>query len=167
MKIKTLLAALFLFVPFAHPGEGEASDIRVPDAAKGIIFSAPQAGFDLADLDVRDAQNRPINTVAAQAELRQLFLQNLIELVASSDPHNLRQAWSTIETLSRLFHHAILSAARPAFRLLCEAINPSNKRVVHNVHNLWITISVGSFLPGATLAHFLQQHAPRSLTLRC
>jgi hypothetical protein len=166
MNLKTLLTALFFFVPFAHPREGEASVYQVPQAAEGIFFSITP-DIALEDLDVRDAHNRPITTAAARAELRQLFLQNVIDLVTRAAPHGLVQASLTIDLLSRLLRHAIWSAAPPRPVAFCEALQPPSRRFVHNVHKLWITLSVGVFAAAAPLAQFLLQHTVKPVALRC
>lgn len=42
-----------------------------------IAIQIPDISFDLDDLDARDAQNRPIRSLAQRAQFRRLFVQSL------------------------------------------------------------------------------------------
>ena len=46
-----------------------------------VFIQIPSASLDLSDLDVRDAQNRKINSVAAQSQLESLFVNGLNRLL--------------------------------------------------------------------------------------
>jgi len=127
----------------------------------------PSLNTDFSDLDVRDSQNRPVNNVESRQQIASLFLENLFNLTVVSDPHALREAWAAIDAFSHLFHNLIIECRQIAFKLLEEAIPPPSKRFVHNVHNLWITLSVGVLLSLFLCRHNRFQNSPLKINLRC
>jgi hypothetical protein len=122
-------------------------------------------GFD--DLDARDAQNRPIHDSAAQADLTQLFVQNLYALATVEAPHSMHEAWALLESLSALFHKAILTCIQRLSGVVQAALRPGFRRFVHNVDKLWITFSVGVSLASPRFSNPLFENALLHLNLRC
>jgi hypothetical protein len=127
----------------------------------------PQINLDFSDLDVRDDHNQPVKSVDAQQNFKMLFLDNLFILAVLDTPHELREAWTMLESISHLFHDAILISRRVLYDTLDAFLKPSFKRFVHNVNNLWITISVGVLLTLLLSAKDPLQRVPQSLILRC
>jgi hypothetical protein len=161
-----------VLIPFAFPWEGAASRFTapVPAEAKGIFAASsylPALDLNTDDLDVRDAQNRPVRTIAAHAQLAQLFVENLFALTVTAEPHALRQAWSILEALSHLFHNPIFKAIETTFAWLPDTLLPSPRRVVHNVDKLWISFSVGVFCDSGPSASAVLDHTVQRLNLRC
>jgi hypothetical protein len=108
----------------------------------GAALLLPPPELDFSDLDVRDAENHPISSVTAHEKLEALFRENLVDLTVYATLHPAAQSMGLINLLSALFDGSILKEAIITFDLLVEAIPPSTKRFVHNVDNLWISISV-------------------------
>ena len=74
---------------------------------------------------------------------------------------------SEIESILHLLNKLILMNAPIVFEFLEEAIMPSSRRFVHNVHNLWVTFSVGIFAGSLLLCSCCLSKSPRRLYLRC
>lgn len=164
-----LTSLLFCIIPVVGLWEG-GSLLKVGIPATGNYNAQvflPSLNTDFSDLDVRDSQNRPIKDAKSQQEIASLFLENLFHLTVVAEPHALRQAWAGLETFSHLFHNLIFDCGQAVFRWLDEAIPPPSKRFVHNVNNLWTTISVGVLLSLFLGRHNRFQKAPLKVTLRC
>ena len=169
MKKKTLALLLFIsFVPFVFLREGDPS-AKMDIQARGTdrFNYLPTAPFDTADLDARDAQNRPVNSAAQHQELSSLFAENLFNLIVSADPHNIQEALSGLELFSALFRKLIFNCVTSTIWAIQEALLPSKWRFVHNVGNLWISISVGIFLSFLLFTTFSTQRLPLRIILRC
>jgi hypothetical protein len=176
-SIKSIVLSMFV-MSCAVPWEGAqsetagrtAQDIFFQESAAVSAFSPsflPDLSADMADLDVRDAQNRPIRGAAAQAELTELFINNLYVLAVWTTPHGLRTLQTSISSFLALFRNAIFNTVIPSFREALRTLAPAKKRFVHNVHNLWITLSVGLLIGFLTTLKVLQLRAQRCLVLRC
>ena len=158
MKIKLFNIALYSCLSLCVVGlwEGGASPkaVRKPmtlsvgergDLSSTLSFM-PVVDLDFSDLDARDAQNRPIKSSIQKALLVQLFNQNLFDLTVLSNSHAMRLMWFDIESFSHLFHSSFFNSTLNYARLLVEGLLPPSRRFVHNVGNLWITVSVGVFM---------------------
>ncbi len=166
MKNKTLLFLLLCAIPAFSPWVGASSD-KVGTLNAGIAFLLPKADADFSDLDVRDAQNRSINSPSASQELEALFRENLLDLTVFANTHSFTKALSWIESLSYLFNKSILLKLSTAFELFQDAFLPPSRRFVHNVHNLCISFSVGLFAACLLLYATSLQRTPRKVHLRC
>ena len=155
MKKKTLLAVSLCAILVAAPRGGGGPRRLGPEAATGIafftsgvrplVYMGSDPGLDFSDLDVRDSQNNRILNPAAHEKLTELFRENLVNLMVFAPPHAVIATMSWVESISRLFNKAImyrLSVILDPFQVL---ILPPSRRFVHNVNNLWVTISVGLF----------------------
>lgn len=178
---KTLYAlSLFLFLPFVGPWEG-GSQLNVGKPAGGV-FAAPEsllaAGVtapaslqavagDFADLDVRDAQNRPVNSLKAHDDIIALFLANLFDLTVTALPHSVAQEHAYLESLSLLFLKSFFAPLSIAFGTLETAFTSHKKRFVHNVHNLWISFAVGISLACALTLVLSRDNSPQLVPIRC
>ena len=164
MKIKTLLLFTFCAIPVAAPRVG-AHQATGGKAATGIAFLvSPQV--DLADLDVRDAQNHRIISPAAHEELTQLFRENLVNLMVFAPSHAMAVTMSWIESISYLFNKPILRKLSIIFESLQVLILPPSRRFVHNVNNLWVTFSVGLFAGILFLSALNLPRSPQRVPLR-
>jgi hypothetical protein len=170
MNYKTCAISLFLgTIPFVGLWKG-APSLQVGRPTKGIDAAQaylPHLSLDFTDLDARDAQNRPVQNDTAQSRLTSIFLENLFSLTVAEAPHDLREAWSMLEAFSLLFHKAILRTRLAVVQLVEALLKPSSRRVVHNVGNLWVTISVGVILAFWLTANDRLQKQPLKLNLRC
>jgi hypothetical protein len=81
--------------------------------------------------------------------------------------HSMRQIWTDVESFSRLFHDLFFNLVYAFGQTILEAWQPPSKRFVHNVYNLWITLSVGIFLCGFVIKQFLPNISLQKLILRC
>jgi len=176
------ISILLCTIPFVGLWKG-APSLKVGGPTKGIqphirrtagslaVSSArtylPQLSLDFTDLDARDAQNRPLQNDASQPSLTSLFLENLFTLTVAQSPHDLREAWSLLDAFSRLFHNAILIARQTMNNVLDASLNRSRNRFVHNVNNLWVTISVGVLFALFLSTNLRLQRVPQKLNLRC
>ncbi len=170
--------AVFL-IPFVAPWEGERQTSGAL-ATKGIQFTqavSPAAGgaasflpaieWDMSDLDVRDAQNRPVRDAGSTQEITRLFLNSLFQLTVVSDFHVMVQVWTDAAFFSHLFHNLIFNILYPLWESLPKVWRPSTKRVVHNVYNMWITLSVGVFLCTMLFQKIFEKPSHQKLILRC
>jgi len=166
---KTLYLLLPLFIPFVSLREGAPS--AGGEMTKGIIFASsnylPILDCDLFDLDARDDQNRPINSSASAASLTSLFLENIFSLTVIAPPHAMALAYADAELFSRLFFNLFFNPIERAEWLFSEAIAPPTKRFVHNVDNLWITVSVGVFILRFQWTAYCLLRSVLNLNLRC
>src|SRR5262245_17043757 len=102
-KLYSISVFAFLLIPFVAPWEG-GSITMVGQATRGIpsdqAVAAATASFmpvldwDMSDLDVRDAQNRPIQDAQAQQSLTALFMTNLFNLTVVNNLHGIDQIWA-------------------------------------------------------------------------
>jgi hypothetical protein len=181
MKNKlSLISFCALFsIPFVAPWEG-ASLVRAGHATEGInlIQVAPQevrgaASFlpvfdlDMSGLEVRDAQNKPVKSASAVQNLTELFTSSLFQLTVAENPHGIRQIWNDLALFSHLFNNLIFNIFYPPQKAIPNALLPSIKRFVHNVHNLWIALSVGLFLSAILIAPIFKNSSCQHLILRC
>ena len=166
MKKTTLLLVLLCAIPVAALREG---DRQTPGdkAVSGIAFLLPQFDNDFSDLDVRDAQNRPIHAPSAKQGLEDLFRENLLNLTVFAVPHVVAETQNWLNLFSHLFNKLIYTRLAVLFGFLQEACLPSNKRFVHNVHNLCTTFFVGFFVSFSLLTVRSSAGASHRLNLRC
>lgn len=166
MKIKTLLLVLLCAIPFATLLEGghRSHDGNV---ASGIALLAPKIDADFSDLDVRDAQNKPVQQSAASQELEVLFHENLIILTLFARPHISAEVYSWLNSFSHLFNRSIFTRLLIVFGHTQEAYFPPTKRFVHNVHNLWITPQIEHAVSGSPFAATRFPQTANRLILRC
>jgi len=165
MKNKTFLALFFCAILVAALREGDRQTSG-GKAATGIAFLLPQSPLDLSDLDVRDAQNRPLKSSSATQALAALFNENLLNLTVFASPHAMTEVMSLVDSLSHLFNKLILSRLPIAFESFQDVCPPSSRRFVHNVHNLWIMFSVGIFAVFLLLSAFSLKRSSLQVYLR-
>jgi len=181
MKNRLYSIAIFavFIIPFVAPWEGGHTG-TVGQATKGIRFdkavlqtSRGAASFmpvletDMSDLDVRDAQNKVVQNAGESQILADLFMDGLFNLAVVGSLHGINQIWSDLELFSRLFHDLIFNIFYPLQQALPKALLPSTKRFVHNVHNLWISLSVGLLLCTSLISFFSLNSSCQRLILRC
>jgi len=153
-------------MPALGPWAGASSEgVGIPNA--GIAFLLPKIDADFSDLDARDAQNNAIKSSSASQELEALFRQNLVDLIVFVRPHSATQALNWIESLSHLFNKSILTRLSVTFNLFQDVFLPPSRRFVHNVDNLCISFSVGTFAACLWLLTCPLQRTPRKVNLRC
>jgi hypothetical protein len=167
--------AVFL-IPFVGPWEG-ASSLKAGYTTEGTAFKQaayqsaasfmPILDTDMSDLDVRDTQNRPVREAGSSQGLTELFMNSLFNLTVVGNLHGISQIWEDISLFSRLFHDLIFNIFYPLREAIPKALQPSTKRFVHNVHNLWISLSVGLFLCISGFMNFLAKPSHQKLILRC
>src|SRR5438552_6954868 len=99
MKKNILLLLLLCAIPVTALREGgrQTSGDKV---VTGIAFLLPQVDNDFADLDARDAQNRPIQTPSAKQTLEDLFRENLLNLTVFAAPHTITQTEDWLLSIS-------------------------------------------------------------------
>ena len=173
-KLYFISVSAVLLIPFVAPWEGAAS-VGTRFATKGVLFDQvaaatsfmPVLDLEMSGLDVRDAQNRPVRDAAAVQNLTALFMDSLFTLTVVSDTHSMSQIWSDLELFSRLFHNLIYNIFYPLQQAIPKALQPPTKRFVHNVHNLWTSLSVGIFLCTFLFANFFVKPSHQMLILRC
>lgn len=172
MKNKLYSIAIFivLFLPFVAPWEG-GSIVQMGQATRGNHISQesylPVYDWDMSGLDVRDAKNRPVRDAQSTQDLTELFVQNLFSMTVVRNLHSMEQIWNGLESFSRLFHDLILNIAYAINDVMAKALGPSSKRFVHNVHNLWIVLTVGIFFCSLKLSSLLKKPSNQRLILRC
>ena len=147
------------------------------DPAKGILIEQaalqnaasfmPVLDWDMSDLDLRDSHNHPVKDSGATQNLAELFINNLFNLVITNDLHGMRQNYSDANVFLHLFHSLFYNILYPLEKAIQEALQPPTKRFVHNVHNLWISLSVGVFLSCLMFINFRTINSSLSLVLRC
>ena len=166
MKKNTLLLLLLCAIPVAALREG-GRQTSGDKAVSGIAFLLPQIDNDLSDLDVRDAENRPVQAPSAKQALEDLFRENLLNLTVFAAPHAVSETNNWLILFSHLFNKSIYARLALIFGLFQEACLPSNRRFVHNVHNLCTTFFVGFFVSFSLLAVRSSAVASTRLNLRC
>lgn len=165
MKKTNLLLVFLCAILVAAPRGGGALRHKGAAAATGIAFLLPPA-VDLSDLDVRDAQNNPIISPTSQAELIELFRENVVNLIVFAPPHAMTATMLWIESLSNLFNKSILYRLSVVFGPIQELLFSPQRRFVHNVHNLWVTFSVGLFGGCLLLSVLFLPRSPLRVHLR-
>lgn len=153
-----IAAALVLLSSPVWQGEG--------DSLQKITY-LPVLEQDFSDLDVRDAQNRPVSTPDAVGELVVLFRDSAIQLALEATPPALQGLRTLIDEFSHLLKDAFYDCRRKAKKHFQEAISSSLRQVVHNVHNLWITLPDGSWIGKGASTGFTLSRKPQTLYLRC
>ena len=174
-RLYSLSIYAVLLIPFVAPWEGgpsanggvPAGGIALSAAYKNAASFMPVIDLDLADLDVRDARNQPVQGAEARDSLAALFMDNLFNLAVLSSLHGISQILSDLELLSRLFHNLIFNIASTLARALPSALQPPSKRFVHNVHNLWTVFIVGIFLRVFMCINLSAKPAAQTSQLRC
>ena len=166
MKKNTLLLLLLCAIPVATPREGGRQAIG-DSATTGIAYLMPQVDNDFSDLDVRDAQNRPVQAPGAKEKLAALFRENLITLTVFAAPHAIAETENWLNQFSHLFNKWIFARLVVVVGLFQDAFLPPNRRFVHNVHNLCTTLFVGIFLSCSLLRFRPTSASPSRLILRC
>jgi hypothetical protein len=166
MKKRTLLLLILCAFPVAVLRE-EGRQIPGVKAVSGNALFMPQADTDFSDLDVRDAQGNALQSPSAKQELENLFRENIITLTVFASPHSIAATMNWLDSFSNLFNKLILRRVLAVFEAFQDAILPTQRRFVHNVHNLCTTFSVGVFVSGLLLSLFTLQRTPRRLPLRC
>jgi hypothetical protein len=169
MKTKLAVLASLLCIPFVGPWEGAVS-ARVPDPTRGTLFVSSflpvlNASFD--DLDVRDAQNKPVSSPIAKTELKGLFLENLLLLGVAGPTHQMRELWNLLDYISHLFRSSILTAAKRIKEAVEALLQTVERRLVHNVGKLWISFSVNAKCSARHLNLPRFSTSFQTLTLRC
>jgi hypothetical protein len=150
-------------------GETSPTVWRAPGdkAVSGIAILLPQMDNSLSDLDVRDSQNRPISTPSARLELENIFRENLLNLTIFAPPHSVAAIYDWLNTFSHLFNSLIYTRLISVLGLFQEAILPSIRRFVHNVHNLWITLFVPLLICSSFFTSCRFIRTPLRTNLRC
>jgi hypothetical protein len=177
MKNRLYLLSIFAItlIPFVGPWEG-ASSAMSSQATKGIPYQAayknaasfmPVLDTDMSNLDVRDAQNRPVSQANSQQELAALFMDSLFEMSVIANTHLVQAIWQDIELYSHLFRDLIWNVYYPLIADLPEALLRASKRFVHNVHNVWITLLLQLVLCSLLSATVLIRSCQHSVILRC
>lgn len=164
-KTKYILLLCLLAAPATSLREGVLRNNG--EDVPGAAFLFPQISSDFSDLDARDAHNQPIRSLQATQELTTLFRENLVNLMVFVNPHAITQALNWLESFSHLFKDMILSRLTVAFDSFSEAIFTPNRRFVHNVDKLWISISVGIFLGFFLVSTFCLKNSPLTVPRRC
>jgi hypothetical protein len=175
-RLKSIAISIVFLIPFVAPWEG-GSTSNVGQATKGILFAQaaipmaanfmPVLDWTMSDLDVRDAQNNSVVEAGAAERLAALFTQNLFEQAVIRDLHIVGQVWEGLNSFSRLFHNLFLHLVYPLWESIPKVWAPSTKRLVHNVYNVWITLSVGLLLGFLTVLKFSENSSCQRLILRC
>ncbi len=178
MKNRLYSIAIYVvfLIPFVAPWEG-GRHANGGFATEGISFNQavsqdaaifmPVLDWELADLDVRDAHNQSIQDASAVQNLSALFTSSLFELAVVRDIHIVDQIWCGLEAFSRLFNNLIFNIVYPLWQAVSQVWQPSTKRFVHNVHNVWITLSVGLLLSLLLLHKIFEKSSHQRLILRC
>ena len=166
MKKNILLLLLLCAIPVTALREG-GRQTPGDKVVTGIAFLLPQVDNDFSDLDVRDAQNRPIQAPAAKQTLEDLFRESLLNLTVFAAPHAIAETNNWLVLFSHLLNKAIYTRLALILGLFQEACLPSNRRFVHNVHNVCITFFVGLFVLGALLSVRPSRVTASRLNRRC
>ena len=166
MKNKTLLLLLLCAIPVAALREGGH---RTTDgsAVTGTAYLVPQIDYDFSDLDVRDAQNRPIRAPEAKEQLEALFRESLLNLTVFAIPHAVAQTEDWLNQFSHLFNKWIYTRCVVVLGLFQEAFFPPEKRFVHNVYNLCTTLFAALCLSLALFRTRPIASPPLRVSLRC
>jgi hypothetical protein len=173
-RLYTIAIYVVFLIPFVAPWEGgcwATSDF----ATKGIAFTPapvtaaaqymPVLDWDFSGLDARDAQNNPAENLTS--DLTALFIGNLFNLAIVRDIHLEDTIWTDLALFSSLYNTLFVDFLYPLFQAIPKAFLPSVKRFVHNVYNVWITLSVVSFLGLLLCQNFSKNTSPQKLILRC
>jgi hypothetical protein len=177
-RLYSIAISVLFLIPFVAPWEGGHTGM-VGQATRGVRFDAAAPGSqdaaifmpvldtDTSDLDVRDSHNRPVRSVVASQSMSELFMDSLFNLAVVDSLHGINQIWSDLELFSRLFHNLIYNIFYPLQQAIPKVWQPPTKRFVHNVHNLWISLSVGMFMSMAMFLIFSAKPSCQKIILRC
>ena len=147
---------------------GATEGIHIQQAVAAATASfMPVLDWDMTDLDVRDSQNRPTQDTSQNQGLTELFISNLFDLVVINNLHGIRHILMDLDLFSHLFNSLFFDLAYRFETAVLEALQPSSKRFVHNVYNLWISLSVGILLCRCAVTRFLSNLSLQKLVLRC
>lgn len=166
MRKRTLLLFFLCAISVSSKTEGGYS-ARGGKEETVIAYFLPQIYNDFADLDVRDAQNRPVESASASQNLESLFRQNLVNLMVFSTPHVVASTQDWIISISHLLFNNILRRVLPNFGPIFEAWAPNLRRFVHNVHILWISLFAAAFLGGVMSCRRCPHPSQVRLNRRC
>ena len=166
-KLSSIAILVTLLVPFVASWEGAVLATAGRNATEGTSIFLPVLDWDMSGLDARDAQNRPVQDPQASQDLTALFVSNLFSLTVLKDQHAMAEIWNELSIYSHLFKGLIFNMAYVIFQGIPKALAPSTKRFVHNVHNLWIVISVGIFFCTAGVLFAFSKPSQQRLILRC
>ena len=175
-KLYFIAISAACLLPFVAPGEGAhqlpdgmaTNGTLIPSAAsENVAIFMPVLAWDMADLDVRDAQNQAVRDASALQDLTALFTNNLFNMTVVQNLHSIDQIWNELILYSRLFNNLILKAADAVSGAVQRAWLQSSKRFVHNVHNLWIVRTVGIFHAYAMSLNQISKPTSQPLILRC
>src|ERR1051325_3892232 len=119
MKKIKLLLLFFCVIPVAVLREG-GRQTAGGTTASGIAYMLPTQDVDFSDLDMRDAQNRPIAGASAAEKLAALFRENLVSLKVFAIPHSLSESLNWINSISHLVNRTILTPLRVLFEWFME-----------------------------------------------
>ena len=177
MKNRLYSIAIFVITLIPLVGSWEGASPMATDPTKGILIERaalqnaasfmPVLDWDMSDLDVRDNHNQPIKDIAVSQNLTELFINNLFKLAIINDLHGIRQIFADVNVYFSLFHSLFYNVLYPLERAIQEALQPPTKRFVHNVYNLWISLSVGIFLCCMLFLQFRTKTSSMPLVLRC
>ncbi len=160
MKKQLLIAFTVLFIlpcAFWPATEGPSAQVSY----------LPDIPYEFSDLDARDSQNNLIQSSVGEPSLTGLFMGNLFDLTVKIESHGMRDLFSGINYFSRLFKDTFFTCMVVILAAIHEALEPKQKRFVHNVHNLWITPFVGIFLLFMTVQISRCRSSCLAVTLRC
>jgi len=160
MKIKRPLIAVAFIILFSASWRAEAEILNVS-------AFLPLISNDFSDLDARDAKNNALSSPAAIGELLVLFRQSALKIAFSDDPHAIQVVCNLISQFSSLFKDTFFNSKRDELADVEVAIVNSNRRFVHNVDNLWVSSSVGSWVQLTWRLLDSLSNKPQMLFLRC
>jgi hypothetical protein len=162
MKLKRpLIAAVFMMLSSSCWQEGGKTTYTT------VVSYLPQIQADFSDLDVRDAQNHAVSSTQAIGELVLLFRENAVDLLVRATPPVLHEMYSLIDAFTHLFKDTFYTVTRAGLEQIQTAYFTGIRRVVHNVHNLWITLSDGTSIGWASGTLLTLSRKPQKLYLRC
>jgi len=165
MKKQLLLAAIGLFIlPLTVLRVG-ASQASAGTTVKGSYL--PNLTYDFTDLEIRDSHNNILQPSASETNLTELFMSNLFDLTVKIEAHGMRDLWGGINYFSDLFKKSFLTCLVSIMGAIQEALEPTQKRFVHNVQNLWITPFVGILMLFMVLRFSQNRSACLPVILRC
>ena len=145
-------------------------------AAKGFLSISPsvpnprylpEVDLDLSDLDVRDAQNRPVSNASALANLQALFVDNWCTAARQPLLHLVDQTDYLLLMFSRLFNNVFFASVDRPIRRQFDALFSPKKHVVHHVEKLWISFVVDTSALRSANAGWTPLQALQRLPLRC
>lgn len=166
MNKLTLTALVLCAIPVSALWEG-APPAKVGVADSGVAYLLQPAAFEMDDLDVRDAQNRPISSPSARRELLQIFKENLVQMLVVDLPHAAARTQAYVKYISHLFDNLFFSRIVDVVSAVEAAILSTKRRFVHIVDMLWISLKTYTAL-STDLTSFAPRPSPAQLiSMRC